>query len=516
MSVVVIGVNHRSGPLSVLERLAVAPDDVGKAVVGLSSRDNLREVAVLSTCNRIEVYAVAERFHGAYADIRDFLCELGSLAADELHPYLYSQHDDAAARHLFEVAAGLDSAVLGESEILGQVRTAWQVGRTKAASAPTLDLLFRQALRVGKRARTETAIGRGTASISHAAVEMVDDRFGTLHGRRVLVVGAGEMGVGVATALAPCRSRIHRRLQPHGGARGGAGRAGRRHGDRPRPPARRPGRAPTSSLPAPRPARAWSRSTTCRLHGPAAGRCSSSTSPCPGPWPARSPSWTTSPCSTSTTCATGPTVAWRCGPARPSGCGRSSPRSSSASSIELTARQAAPLVARLHEQAEHVRPSELDRFAGRLGALDDGQRDVVEALTRTIVAKLLHEPVRAAAPRRRHAAGRAQRRRGQRPVRPRLTRATARADASGSPPGGSPRRAPRPRPSPRRCGRRRRATSSWCSSRRPATVARTCRCTSIGGQGVFVKEVQQAVLDGRADVAVHSAKDLPSTAAPRR
>ena len=147
MSIVVIGVNHRTGPLSVLERLTVAPDDVAKSVVRLAARDDLREVAVLSTCNRIEIYAVAERFHGAYADIRDFLCEVGDVPADELHPYLYSQHDAAAARHLFEVAAGLDSAVLGESEILGQVRGAWQTARSNGGVRSTLDLLFRHALR---------------------------------------------------------------------------------------------------------------------------------------------------------------------------------------------------------------------------------------------------------------------------------------------------------------------------------------------------------------------------------
>src|SRR5215213_5679590 len=162
MSIVVIGVNHRTGPLSVLERLTIEPADVAKAVTGLAARDNLREVAVLSTCNRMEVYAVAERFHGAYADIRDFLCEQGSLPADELHHHLYSQHDEGAARHLFEVAAGLDSAVLGESEILGQVRTAWQVAKDEGAVRSTLDLLFRHALSVGKRARSETSISRGT------------------------------------------------------------------------------------------------------------------------------------------------------------------------------------------------------------------------------------------------------------------------------------------------------------------------------------------------------------------
>src|SRR5687768_17379981 len=143
MSIVVIGVNHRTSPLALLERLSVAPADLPKAIAGLASRSNIREVAVLSTCNRTEVYAVAERFHGAYADIRDFFCELGSLDPDQLHPHLYSQHDDAAVAHLFHVAAGLDSAVLGETEILGQVRDAWEVAQAEGGARTTLNLLFR-------------------------------------------------------------------------------------------------------------------------------------------------------------------------------------------------------------------------------------------------------------------------------------------------------------------------------------------------------------------------------------
>jgi len=201
MSIVVIGVNHRTGPLSLLERVSVAPTDLPKAITNLVSRVNVREAVVLSTCNRTEVYAVAERFHGAYADIRDFFCELGNLAPEELHPHLYSQHDDAAVSHLFEVAAGLDSAVLGETEILGQVRGAWELAQVEGGAKATLNLLFRHALETGKRARTETAISRSTASVSSAAVEMATERLGSLAGRRVLVVGAGEMGEGVAAAL---------------------------------------------------------------------------------------------------------------------------------------------------------------------------------------------------------------------------------------------------------------------------------------------------------------------------
>jgi glutamyl-tRNA reductase len=201
MSILVIGVNHRSGPLSVLERVSIPGDEVPKAVERLARRDNVREVVLVSTCNRTEVYAVTERFHGAYADICDFFCEVGDLAPDDLYPHLYSHHDDDAVTHLFEVAAGLDSVVLGETEILGQVRTAWETAQREGGARTTMNLLFRHALVAGKRARTETDIARGTASISHAAVEMASERLGGLAGRRVAVVGAGVMGEGIAVAL---------------------------------------------------------------------------------------------------------------------------------------------------------------------------------------------------------------------------------------------------------------------------------------------------------------------------
>ena len=120
MSILVVGVNHRSGPLPLLERLTIAPDDLAKRVNGLAQRDNIREAVVLSTCNRTEIYVIAERFHGAYADICDFLCELGELDVDELSPHLFSEHDGAAVGHLFEVAGGgWIPRSLGEGEILG-------------------------------------------------------------------------------------------------------------------------------------------------------------------------------------------------------------------------------------------------------------------------------------------------------------------------------------------------------------------------------------------------------------
>ena len=202
VSIVVFGVNHRTGPLALLERVTIADDAIAKTVHGLMARPNIREVVVLSTCNRTEVYAVAEKFHGAYGDLRDFFCDLGGFSPEELTPHVYSQHDDAAISHLFEVAAGLDSAVVGESEILGQVRSAWERSQHEGGSLSTLNLLFRHAIETGKRARTETSIGRHTASVSQAAVDMARENLGTVEGLTVLVVGAGDMGEGVTIAMA--------------------------------------------------------------------------------------------------------------------------------------------------------------------------------------------------------------------------------------------------------------------------------------------------------------------------
>lgn len=201
MSVVVIGLNHRTMPLDLFERMTIDGARLPKALHDLGEREHIGEVVVLSTCNRTEVYAIAERFHGAYADVRNFLLELAFVAPDEFADHLYVHYDAEAIRHLFSVAAGLDSAVIGEAEILGQVRNAWESAGQEGTAGPILNLLFRHALETGKRARTETGIARGTASVSHAAVEMAAERLGDLEGRRVLIMGAGEMAEGMATAL---------------------------------------------------------------------------------------------------------------------------------------------------------------------------------------------------------------------------------------------------------------------------------------------------------------------------
>ena len=202
MSIVAIGLNHKSASLDLLERLSVHGDDRLKTFDDLIGRDNISETVVLSTCNRTEVYVVAERFHGAYEDIRAHFSDRSSLDPEQFVDDLYVHYDDDAIRHLFRVASGLDSAVLGESEILGQVKDAWEAARVADVSGPVLNLVFRHAITTGKRARTETAIGRNTTSVSQAAVSMADERLDGLRGRRVMVIGAGEMADGMLKSLA--------------------------------------------------------------------------------------------------------------------------------------------------------------------------------------------------------------------------------------------------------------------------------------------------------------------------
>lgn len=229
MAVVVVGMHERDAPLEVFERVAVGEHELDKALAELVASPNLSEVVILSTCLRTEVYAAVDRFHDGVADIEAFfwtrLGSEGRLDAGErfarverpdrgerrpepgggvmeLGGGLSCRYDDAAVAYLFEVASGIDSPVLGEGEILRQVRDAAESARLESAAGPILVPLFRHAVEAGKRARTDTAIQRGTTSLAHAAVELAAERAHGFDRRRILVVGAGEMGAGIARALA--------------------------------------------------------------------------------------------------------------------------------------------------------------------------------------------------------------------------------------------------------------------------------------------------------------------------
>ena len=202
MSVVVIGLQHKQAPLSLLEAVAVGDADLHKVLAALSHRRNLQETVVLSTCLRTEVYSVVDRFHDAVAEVYEVLSEHSGVSTDELAARATVRFDDDVTSHLFSVTAGLESTVLGESEVVGQVRRAFEHAQEEGVCGPVLSALFQHALQTGKRVRTETGIARGTTSFAHAAVTVANgEDGGGLRDKRVVVVGAGEMGLGVSRAL---------------------------------------------------------------------------------------------------------------------------------------------------------------------------------------------------------------------------------------------------------------------------------------------------------------------------
>lgn len=207
MSVVVIGVNQRSVPIDVFEQLAIDDDHLVKVLDDLTSSNDIAEAVVLSTCNRTEIYLRAERFHPAYADVRDSLARHSGLALDQFAEHLYAHHDDDAVRHLFGVACGLDSAVLGETEILGQVRKAFEQARSAGVVGLGLSDLFSASGTAGRKVRASTGIARNITSVSRAAVAMATERLGSLDGRSICVLGAGEMSEGMTVALRDAGTR---------------------------------------------------------------------------------------------------------------------------------------------------------------------------------------------------------------------------------------------------------------------------------------------------------------------
>ncbi|MCW2781122.1 MAG: hemA [Marmoricola sp.] len=202
MSVLVVGISHKSAPVSVLERVALDSDGVNKLIRQAIDNEHVTEATVLSTCNRTEVYTEVDRFHGSVEAISRMICDRAGGDPEEMVPYLYVHYDDGAVSHLFHVASGLESMVVGESQILGQAREALRVGQESGTVGPTLNTLFQQALRVGKRSHAETDIDRAGASLVSQAMDRAIAHVGSLEGKRVLVVGAGSMAsLSVATAV---------------------------------------------------------------------------------------------------------------------------------------------------------------------------------------------------------------------------------------------------------------------------------------------------------------------------
>jgi glutamyl-tRNA reductase len=393
VSVVVVGLNHRTVPLPVLERMTVTSSRLPKALHDLRGRRHLAEAVLLSTCARTEIYVEADKFHGALQSVRDFLAEQSFIAPEEFADHLYEFYEDAATQHLFRVASGLDSAVLGEGEILGQVARAAETARIEGTCGSVLSALFRHAVLVGKRARSETAIARGVTSVSQAAVALAEERVGSLTGRSVLVLGAGETGEGMAQALSE-----------NGGA---AVRVANRTARKAAEVAYRVGGEPVAV-------------GDLGLHLAEVDVLLTSTSSDEFVLTADDVLAVMVERAGRPLLVVDVAVPRDVDPAAAAvegvtlldmsditafaRLGRDA-RAGEVRSVEAivqeeveryrsatASREVAPLVASLHERAEAVRVAELERFRTRLASLDAKDRAAVEALTRGIVAKLLHEP----------------------------------------------------------------------------------------------------------------------------
>ncbi|GAA3423363.1 glutamyl-tRNA reductase [Streptosporangium sandarakinum] len=193
MSVLVVGLSHRTAPVALLERVSVTGDALVKLLHDVQRDPAVAEAMVVSTCNRVEVYAVVDRFHTAVNGLSELLGVHSGVPLDQLSAHLYVHYEDRAVEHLFSVAAGLDSMVLGEGQILGQVRSALRLAQEEGTLGATLNELVQQALRVGKRSHAETGIDRAGASLVGVGLTLAGRVLGSIGDRTALVVGAGSM-----------------------------------------------------------------------------------------------------------------------------------------------------------------------------------------------------------------------------------------------------------------------------------------------------------------------------------
>lgn len=193
MNIAVVGLSHKTAPVEIREKLSIPTPQVEAAIAHLMSYPHIEEAAILSTCNRLELYAVMTETEHGIREISQFLAEHGKLSLHQLRPYLFTLLHHDAVMHLMRVAAGLDSLVLGEGQILAQVKHTHKIGQQHNGIGRLLNRLFKQAITAGKRVRTETSIGTGAVSISSAAVELAQVKVDNLTDRRIAILGAGKM-----------------------------------------------------------------------------------------------------------------------------------------------------------------------------------------------------------------------------------------------------------------------------------------------------------------------------------
>jgi glutamyl-tRNA reductase len=194
MHIIVVGLNYRTAPVEIRERLSFNETDLPLAMKELKDKKSILENVIVSTCNRTEVYAVVDQLHTGRYYVKEFLSGWFNIDKEEFSPYLFIYEQDGAVEHLLKVTCGLNSMVLGETQILGQIRTSFLTAQEAETTGTVFNHLFKQAVTLAKKAHSETEIGSNAVSVSYAAVELAKKVFGELNGKHVLVLGAGKMG----------------------------------------------------------------------------------------------------------------------------------------------------------------------------------------------------------------------------------------------------------------------------------------------------------------------------------
>ncbi|GAA0333775.1 glutamyl-tRNA reductase [Bacillus carboniphilus] len=194
MHILVAGLNYKTAPVEIRERLSFQENDLQQAMQQLQNQKSILENVIVSTCNRTEVYAVVDQLHTGRYYIKDFLSKWFNIDKEEFSPYLFFYENEHATEHLFRVSCGLNSMVLGETQILGQVRSSFFLGQEGETTGTIFNHLFKEAITVAKRGHSETEIGSNAVSVSYAAVELAKKIFGSLEKQHVLIIGAGKMG----------------------------------------------------------------------------------------------------------------------------------------------------------------------------------------------------------------------------------------------------------------------------------------------------------------------------------
>ena len=389
-TLIVVGLNHKTAPVAVLERAAVPGELVGKALNALCACRHVAEAVVVSTCNRVEVYAAVTRYHGGVADLRRFFCDWGRFTPEELTHSLYDYHDEAAARHLFAVTSGLDSMLVGEQQVHLQVKQALLDASAHHACGRRLQPLCEHALRVGKRTRKETTIASGSHSIVDIGVDAASRHFGDLHDRTALIIGAGRTGGLAARRLA---GRVRRLLVANRG-RDSRERLAARVDATPLPLDDLADALATVDLavcatesPYPVVDADHLTAAMARRHGRPLVLADLAVPRDVDPTCARIAGVTLVDLDRIREAvdrdhaATDLARAWAI-----------VEEETEAFAAARRTLQVQPTIAALHRRGEQIRQGELDRVAGKLTGLAPEQRQAVEALTRRIVNTLLHDP----------------------------------------------------------------------------------------------------------------------------